>query len=126
MKYINIKNNSGLQGDVALLRVDALPEDVKLTERKDKIVTHSGTGHHHVAKGSCVVYDTPDQLVGYIAAKGDFDVVHLRSWDTHKTHRYFANGGMEVLEADLPAAECLEPEETEHFYEIRRQREWTP
>lgn len=72
------------QGDVAIVRVDEIPSDA--TKRKDKIVAHSESGHHHAfdASASVWLYSTKDDLVQYLDVKRESVLHHLREHDTHE------------------------------------------
>lgn len=92
------------QGDIALTRVEALPEDAK--PQKGSVVAHSETQHHHVAERARV-FTVPDGETLYLKALGkSVDVVHKRDYDTHETLR------LETEPGDV--------------FKIRRQREYTP
>lgn len=106
------------QGDVILRKMTSkkIPKGFVKTKRKpgeSVIVTHSETGHHHVIdpiNGQHVeMYeDKTNPLVCYLQM-GDcvnFDVVHLRPYDTHETLRFLGKKG--------------------DVWEVRRQREHTP
>ncbi len=88
------------QGDVTFVRVDKLPDGLKesansegpsgFLNRQDVIITHSETGHHHVARGERIrLYGTDDPMVCYLVNEtGTYaDIVHERSFDTHETLR---------------------------------------
>lgn len=98
----------GAQGDVILRRVGKLPDGAE--PAADKIVTHSETGHHHVAIGDAVIHHTSNPLLSYLVATGPVQIEHQRAWDTHET--------LDLL-YDAPA-------HGEVIWEIRRQREHTP
>lgn len=105
MKTVD-KKDCGLvfQGDIALCRVDKLPDGAVL--QKDQIVAHSETGHHHVAEGA-KVFHVPDGETLYMQAIGKtVDLVHKRDYDTHETIRLEGKPGQ--------------------IWKIRRQREYTP
>lgn len=92
------------QGDIAITRVDAIPEDV--VEAKDNVVAHSETGHHHIATQS-KVYAAPNGMELYIQAIGEHvDLEHKRPYDTHETIRMLTKPG--------------------DVFRVRRQREYTP
>lgn len=92
------------QGDVAIVRVDFIPKDVK--EQSTNIIGHSETGHHHVAERA-KVYDAPDGMTLYMQAIGQsIDIVHKRPYDTHETLRLLTKPG--------------------DVFKVRRQREHTP
>lgn len=85
-----------LQGDILIMRVDALPKDAKKVT--SNIVAHSETGHHHVAENA-QVWDVGDPLTLFLTpkdAKKGIDLVHQRDWDTHETIRLFKEGGERV------------------------------
>lgn len=105
------------QGDVIFRLVDAVPEGYEPTKADGElIVTHSETGHHHVAKIptgiEAVIFSSPkDTLVSYMklpAKAPPIEIEHRRPWDTHETLR------------------LLTREVGETIYEIRRQREYAP
>lgn len=79
------------QGDVWFIRVDKLPDDVKLLEEGKKvIVAHSESGHHHIATAEKVrLYGTSDPLVCYLVNEtgAHMDIIHERPFDTHETMR---------------------------------------
>lgn len=101
--------NSAAQGDCLLIKVEKLPDGLRLIEAEngEYIVAHSETGHNHCVKERPTVrlYASADQFRGYLEVTGHEPTVleHHRSFDTH-----------EALE--------LKP----GIYEIRRQREYTP
>jgi hypothetical protein len=85
-----VKRNAG-QGDVMFIRVNKLPDDVKLlNEGKEVIVAHSETGHHHTAVADKIrLYGTSDPMICYLVNEtgAHMDIVHQRSFDTHETLR---------------------------------------
>lgn len=95
------------QGELAIQRVDAIPEGVKpaTPDGRHWVVGHSETGHHHVVdvQAGQLFEDPQSELVCYLRLDQPGVLEHLRSHDTH-----------EALE--LPAGN----------WEIHRQREWTP
>lgn len=99
----------GIQGDVALTRVDSLPENMEaaVAENGAFVIAHSETGHNHVvAEREAKFYNDPnDALVGYVvvAENEKAQLTHQRSYDTHET-----------VEFDTGV------------YRINRQREYTP
>lgn len=96
----------GIQGDVALTRVDELPGDAKKADivNGGYVVAHSETGHNHVVDDDCaVLYETEDPLVAYLAVGDTADLEHIRSYDTHETVQF-----------------------DKGIYRINRQREHTP
>jgi hypothetical protein len=112
--------DSAAQGDVLFLRVDELPEGIKLAEETSRaIVAHSETGHHHVAVASKVrFFTTTDPLVSYIESDDDIDVVHEREFDTHKTVRLVAKSKKDKGDTKKPAKK--------NRWKVKRQREATP
>lgn len=95
------------QGDVLMVRVDKLPPNA--TERVGKdanVVTHSETGHHHIAVGA-KLFDVGDPMVCYLVLESAVaEIQHLRPHDTHET--IALGGGVGSV------------------FQVRRQREWTP
>lgn len=74
------------QGDIALVRVDAIPPEAK--KAADGIVAHSETGHHHVALDA-VRFTTADARTMFLEAvhaDKPIRIVHERPWDTHQTY----------------------------------------
>ena len=97
------------QGDIIILKVSAIPATAKAAEpvRGRWVVTHSESGHDHVIdRPKAEMYESADDnFVAYIKTLGDgAEIVHEREHDTHETI-------------------VLEPN---RFYEVRRQREYTP
>jgi len=98
---------SGIQGDIALTRVESLPADTK----KDKtlnglyVLAHSETGHHHaVLEDQGTLYQTDDPMVAYLVVDKEAELKHLKPGnDAHRTV-HFDQG----------------------VYRINRQREFTP
>lgn len=107
-------DNICAQGDVLILRRDALPENLTPISASGGavIVTHSETGHNHVMvldkpKGrqrpSVEMYGTDNPLIAWIRVNRPTPLEHLRPHDTHEPIM-FGKG----------------------VYEVRRQREYTP
>jgi len=105
MKTFSKNDKIIFQGDLALIRVDALPdEDLKVNETG--VVAHSETGHNHTLDDTAVatLYEVEsDPLAAYIKADGPVNLVHHRSFDPHET-----------INLD------------DGIYKVRRQREHTP
>lgn len=98
----------GVQGDVALTRVDTLPEglvEAQRNERGEYIVAHSETGHNHaVAERTTKMYEDPtNPLVAYLVVENTADLEHHRTYNTHETIQFDTG-----------------------VYRINRQREYTP
>lgn len=95
--------NQCAQGDMFARKIAKLPSNAKV--RKDKIVAHSETGHHHSfdTTADVMLYSSPDQLLSYLEVKKPAVLKHRRDFDTHE----------EIL-FDVGV------------YEIRRQRERSP
>lgn len=100
------------QGDLMIRRIEALPNGITpmKTENGLYIVAHSETGHHHAIadKPNVRVFESADPMVSYLEVveatdKAETLLEHLRSFDTHETISISSG-----------------------FYEIRRQREYTP
>ena len=96
-KYEWYKAGGFMQGDVLIEIINKIPEGSRLVEPEDghNIVAHSETGHHHVipAEDSMQYSANDDEFVSYVEIKNDSKIIHLRSFDTHKT-RYFKAGTM--------------------------------
>jgi hypothetical protein len=98
-----MKMQAMAQGDVLFIPVKELPAG--LVKETTTVVAHSETGHHHVIRapeGAFAFYRL-DAMTSYLECEAPAEIVHLRSFDTHKTI-------------------SLEPGK----YMVRRQREMTP
>lgn len=106
------------QGDILITRIHALPAGLTKVEPTNgkHVVAHSETGHHHqLAANGVERWESPnDPLVCYLRMEAPSVLEHARPFDTHE---FFALGGG----ATQPATPT-----TPAFYEIRRQREFTP
>ena len=96
------------QGDMMLIRIDALPADAKpvASERGAFILTHSETGHHHIVMERPTVkfFSAMDVFRSYLVVEDTPAVLeHLRPTDTHES--------LEIKPG---------------IYEVRRQREYSP
>lgn len=96
------------QGDMLLLRVDALPEGVREVPPVNGayILAHSETGHNHVVleRPNVKLFSAMDEFRAWLVVEETpAKLEHQRSFDTHET--------------------LLIPPGT---YEVRRQREYTP
>lgn len=94
------------QGDLNIFICDEIPKSTTEIEQENNgfhILAHSETGHHHVISGSCVNVYKQDDFISYLDVTEKSNVVHLRSFDTHKT-------------ISLPPGK----------YRITRQREYIP
>lgn len=99
-------NNSAVQGDVFVRRVDAIPEWAKRQDPVNgkHVIAHSETMHHHTMLADDVeLFYVDDPLVSYVRVLKETPLVHERSFDTHEPLVF-----------------------SEGIYEIRRQREYTP
>lgn len=105
-------NAIAAQGDLMIRRINILPENITSMKAENGlyIVAHSETGHHHAIaeKPNVRVFESSDPMVSYLevieaADQTETLLEHLRSFDTHETI-------------------SISP----GFYEIRRQREYTP
>ncbi len=98
------------QGDLLIVKADKIPDGwIEEESKKDYIVAHSETGHHHtVSANAAILFKNPENpMVMFLKLTQDnADFIHHRSFDTHETLR--AEGGAGSI------------------YEIRRQREYTP
>lgn len=95
------------QGDCLITKVESLPGAMKpaTAENGKFIVAHSETGHHHTVleRSAEMLIDQTNEFIAGLHVKEPTEITHERSFDTH-------------------APIHLEP----GFYEIRRQREYTP
>jgi hypothetical protein len=64
MKTVKKTVKAFRQGDVPMFRRAELPADA--VPRKDAILAHSETGHHHVAEGARVYGHPTDHGIGYL------------------------------------------------------------
>lgn len=104
MKTIKFIPPYSAQGDLNIFVCDRIPEGLERSDSKgDHVIAHSETGHNHVVSSVSVDLYSEDEFVSYLDVKEDSNVVHLRSFDTHKT-------------ITLPPGQ----------YRITRQREYTP
>lgn len=87
--------NCCAQGDVMIIRRDALPKGLKpvAAENGRVVVTHSETGHHHEmaldkpkgkAKPAVVMYSTDNPLIAWLEVNRPTALEHLRPHDTHE------------------------------------------
>lgn len=80
-------NKIAAQGDLLVVRVEALPVSAKEEAHNGKVVVaHSETGHHHVAEMmDGKLFRVPGEpLTCYLQIAGSgAEVVHNRPWDTH-------------------------------------------
>lgn len=114
MAAIKVRQQAA-QGDILIRRVKAIPKTAKQVEPTagKHIVAHSETGHHHFIDAATRVqrFEEPgNPLLGYLRLEGPATLVHGRDFDTHQS---LALGG--GARPSRPA-----------FFEIRRQREYTP
>lgn len=79
------------QGDLLVVRVDALPDGLTEEKHNGRIVAaHSETGHDHVVEGMAAhearLFRGADPLTCYLQLQGSgAEVVHHRPFDTHET-----------------------------------------
>ena len=106
----------GAQGDMMLLRVDALPDGLTPIAPTDgmHVLAHSETGHNHVVldRPTVKLFSAMDDLraltegavPAYLVVEEEpVELKHLRDFDTHES--------VEIKPG---------------IYEVRRQREYTP
>ena len=105
-------NKMAAQGDLLILAIMALPEGLKPVQavKGYHVVAHSETGHNHAIaeKPTVSLFSGGDPMVSYLQVLASCDTTetileHFRKTDTHES----------LL---IPPG----------FYEIRRQREYTP
>jgi len=104
---IDFKNRAA-QGDILIRRIESLPKDAVKQDpiNGHHVVAHSETGHHHTIQADGVnlfVAANDDKMIMYLVVDSKADLIHNRSFDTHKPLRFDAG-----------------------VYEIRRQREYSP
>ena len=85
-----VGHDQGIQGDVAITRVDALPEGLVLANTDDKgylVVAHSETGHCHlVQEKTATLYEDPSNpMMAFLVVDDVADLEHHRSFDEHTT-----------------------------------------
>lgn len=75
------------QGDLNIFSCDSIPKGIteKDPENGKHILAHSETGHHHVIDGNTARVFEQDEFVSFMEVKEESNIVHLRSFDTHKT-----------------------------------------
>ncbi len=108
MKTFNKEMKLAIQGDIAIMRVDALPDDLKERSGESNgvhILAHSETGHHHTVPSSGTqFFNGSDDFVSYLVVEEDgTELTHNRSYDTHETISFDAG-----------------------VYRVNRQREYMP
>lgn len=96
------------QGDMMLIRIDALPADAKPAQAENGafILTHSETGHHHIVmeRPTVTFFSAMDEFRSYLVVDQEPAILeHLRPTDTHES--------LEIKPG---------------IYEVRRQREYSP
>lgn len=96
------------QGDCLITKISKLPKGLiaaKIERKGYYTVAHSETGHDHVVKerSAQLLIDKTNDFIAYLNVKEPCEIQHLRSFDTHESI---------LLEKG--------------FYEVRRQREYTP
>lgn len=88
MKTINRKNGVSYQGDLAIIPIDKIPDNVIETQPKGEnhIVAHSETGHHHVVAARLAKLYIASAMMSYLRVIADqAELQHLRPYDTHET-----------------------------------------
>lgn len=89
-------NIQAAQGDMLMIKVDALPadKDLKLMEVDNTnhyVIAHSETGHNHVISADVVECyreantSDADLYELFMVVKETTELKHLRSFDTHKS-----------------------------------------
>jgi hypothetical protein len=96
------------QGDMLITRIDSLPEGLEPAKSERKgyhVLAHSETGHDHVVleKSAQLLINKTNAFIAYLNVMEPCEIEHLRSHDTHESIKV-----------------------EKGFYEIRRQREYTP
>jgi len=84
---MNTFKQSAAQGDLLITKIDEIPEGLSKQDDIDgnHVLAHSETGHNHVVDAQYVDLYQPanDDFIGYVDVKGECQIIHLRSWDTH-------------------------------------------
>ena len=75
---IEMKNVA--QGDVTLFGIGKLPEGLR---KKDAIIAHSESGHHHIVEGNAVVY-TDGNGQQYVQVFGKAQLTHQKIAQYHR------------------------------------------
>lgn len=88
MHYVGqTPNRPSAQGDVQIIKIDALPEEAVVEQTKGgcHIVAHGGSGHHAIKASEGVrFYSHKDNnLRAYIEVDNTAVIEHMRSYDTH-------------------------------------------
>lgn len=97
---VNVVEKFCAQGDMLLIRVDDIPENVqpRAAENGKHILAHSETGHHHAIDAGAhvgVLAEPENDMVCYLRVEGEHaDIVHHRSYDTHGTIRLLQGNWM--------------------------------
>lgn len=83
-----IANRPVFQGDVMILRIDAIPNTaIRADATHGKhVVAHSETQHHHVVDAGLAdrFIDQMNSFISYLNVASDVELTHLRSFDTHE------------------------------------------
>jgi len=102
MKAKEFKQKAVRHGEVMLIPVDALPEDLEVVQNGRKVIVgHSESGHHHVAVADrdCLTLLRPvgaDTSDLYLQVSDTARIEHLKPYDRHETQPiqlgyYFVN-----------------------------------
>ncbi len=89
---MRIFHNVAAQGELHIVRVDALPNGIPLVPPvgDQVIVGHSETGHHHVMLAErTTMYRLPEEMYEWFLVVTEADELqHLRPFDTHESIRF--------------------------------------
>lgn len=102
MNNKKLKNQMIRHGEAILLPIDQLPSDAIVSKTvKKHIVSHSESGHHHVAVGDITLFEGFDiselrkqlssflydnaEITGLFQVNKDSKLEHQKSFDTHET-----------------------------------------
>ncbi len=84
--------NRAAQGELYFVRVDKLPDGLRLIDPENGkvIVGHSETQHHHVKMASrTTMYRLPEEIYEWFLVVEEADeLIHLREFDTHEPLRF--------------------------------------
>lgn len=104
MKYITQSNIPYFQGDLMMMRIDALPPTARPANEAaidgHLILAHSETGHHHVVKerAAQLLIDETNAFILYLQVLEPCEIEHLRAHDTHEA--YHLDPGIYELRRD--------------------------
>lgn len=82
-------------GETLLIPIDAVPSEAKEIYNGNKyIVSHSESGHHHIAVGNVTVFEGLNATM-FLRVNQPSKLEHLKSFDKHETKDLF-EGDFEI------------------------------